>query len=60
MGHHPQNHRSCSHCIDKNILPYFLHRLIRIITLIIIHYSAVPQGVSLSFEDCYLEYIPTP
>ena len=29
----------------------------RIITLIIIHCSATPQGVSLSFEDCRHDHI---
>lgn len=29
----------------------------RIITLIIIHCSATPQGVSLSFEDCRMDHI---
>ena len=34
-----------------------LHGPMRIITLIIIHCSATPQGVSLSFEDCRHDHI---
>ena len=35
----------------------FLYRPMRIITLVIIHCSATPQGVRLSFDDCRREHI---
>lgn len=57
MGHCPQNHRSSSHCPGRGIRFQFLHRPMRIITLAIIHCSATPQGVRLSFDDCRREHI---
>ena len=57
MGHCPQNHRSSSHCPGRGIRFQFLHRPMRIITLAIIHCSATPQGVRLSFDNCRREHI---
>ena len=57
MGHRPQIYHSSGYRAGRSIRSYFLHGPMRIITLIIIHCSATPQGVSLSFEDCRHDHI---
>lgn len=57
MGHRPQIYHSSGYRAGRSIRSYFLHGPMRIITLIIIHCSATPQGVSLSFEDCRRDHI---
>ena len=57
MGHCPQSnhHRSHRHCGSFRVRR--LQVDMRTITLLIIHCSATPQGVSLSFEDCRHDHI---
>jgi N-acetylmuramoyl-L-alanine amidase len=57
MGHHSQIYCSCSYSTGGSIRLQLLHRPMRTVTLIIIHCSATPQGVDLSFEDCRREHI---
>ena len=57
MGHRPQIYHSSGYRAGRSIRSYFLHGPMRIITLIIIHCSATPQGVRLSLEDCRREHI---
>ena len=57
MGHCPQSYRHGGHCFGRYIRYNLLHALMRTITLIIIHCSATPQGVRLSFDDCRRDHI---
>ena len=57
MGHCPQSYRHGGHCLGRCIRYNLLHALMRTITLIIIHCSATPQGVRLSFDDCQRDHI---
>lgn len=57
MGYHPQIHRGSGYRPCRSIRPWFLHRPMRTVTLLIIHCSATPQGVSLGFEDCRRDHI---
>lgn len=57
MGHCPQSYRHGGHCLGRCIRYNLLHALMRTITLIIIHCSATPQGVRLSFDDCRQDHI---
>ena len=60
MGHCPQSnhHRSHRHCGSFRVRR--LQVAMRTITLLIIHCSATPQGVGLSFEDCRRDHIRHP
>lgn len=57
MGNCPQSnhHRSHRHC--GSFRSGRLQVIMRTITLLIVHCSATPQGVSLSFEDCRRDHI---
>lgn len=57
MGNCPQSnhHRSHRHC--GSFGSGRLQVIMRTITLLIVHCSATPQGVSLSFEDCCRDHI---
>lgn len=57
MGYCPQSnhHRSHRHCGSFRVRR--LQVAMRTITLLIIHCSATPQGVGLSFEDCRRDHI---
>ena len=57
MGRCPQGYRHGGYCLSRCIRCNFLHALMRTITLIIIHCSATPQGVRLSFDDCRRDHI---
>ena len=57
MGRCPQGYRHGGYCLSRCIRCNFLHALMRTITLSIIHCSATPQGVSLSFDDCRRDHI---
>lgn len=57
MGHCPQSNHHLSHRPGGSSRFRLLQVAMRTITLFIIHCSATPQGVSLSFEDCRRDHI---
>lgn len=57
MGLRPQSTCGGSYRPCRSIRYQFLHRTMRTVTLLVIHCSTTPQGVSLSFEDCRREHI---
>ena len=57
MGHCPQSNHHRSHRLGGSFRSGRLQIAMRTITLLIVHCSATPQGVTLSFEDCRRDHI---
>lgn len=57
MGHCPQSNHHRSYRHSGRFRSGRLQIAMRTITLLIVHCSATPQGVALSFEDCRRDHI---
>ena len=57
MGHCPQSNHHRSYRHSGSFRSGRLQIAMRTITLLIVHCSATPQGVRLSFDDCWRDHI---
>jgi len=57
VGHCTQSNHHRSHRLGGRFRSGLLQIAMRTITLLIVHCSATPQGVALSFEDCRRDHI---